>query len=68
MIKEPIVLISYLQKGAKNVGEGRKKITIAELFGFRERISNFSLDLQEIRLSEFFEPRRKAVLRGKAYA
>ena len=44
----------------------RDKITVAELFGFRKRISNFSLDLREIRPSEFFGLRRKAALRGEA--
>ena len=34
------------------------------IFGFRERISDFSLDFREIRSSKSFEPRRKVVLRG----
>ena len=38
------------------------------MFGFRERISNFSLDFWEIRPSEVFGARRKAALRGEAYA
>ena len=41
---------------------------VTDLFGFRERISNFSLDLRVIRLSEFFGPRRKEVLRSEGYA
>ena len=32
------------------------------------RVSSFSLDLWAIRPSEFFGVRRKAVLRGEAYA
>ena len=36
-------------------------------FEFRERIPDFSLKYQAIRLSAFFETRRKAVLRGEAY-
>ena len=35
---------------------------------FRERVSSFSLDLQEIRPSEFFGARRKAVLRSEGNA
>ena len=33
--------------------------------GFSERVSNFSLGLRAIRLSEFFGARRKVVLRGE---
>ena len=35
---------------------------------FLERISNFSLDLEAIRPSKSFGPRRKVVLREEAYA
>ena len=45
--------------------ERGEKNTVAELFGFRETISNFSLDLRAIRPSEFFEARRKVILRGE---
>ena len=38
------------------------------MFGFRERISDFSLDFQEIRPSKSFGPRRKVALREEAYA
>ena len=37
-------------------------------FEFRERIPDFSLKYLAIRPSEFFGTRRKAVLRGEAYA
>ena len=36
--------------------------------GFRERERDFSLKYWAIRPSEVFGPRRKAALRGKAYA
>ena len=42
--------------------------TESGIFGFRERISNFSLDSLEIRPSKSFGPRRKAALRREAYA
>ena len=35
---------------------------------FRERTSDFSLKYRAIQLSEVFGPRRKAALRGEAYA
>ena len=38
------------------------------VFDFLERESHFSLDLRAIRPSKSFEPRRKAALRGEAYA
>ena len=38
------------------------------MFGFRERISDFSVDFREIRPSKSFGPRRKAALREEAYA
>ena len=41
---------------------------VADLFGFRERISNLSLYFWEIRPSKVFGARRKAALRGEAYA
>ena len=36
--------------------------------GFRESVSDFSLDLQQIRLSAVFGIRRKATLRGEGFA
>ena len=68
MTKEPIVLISYLQKRAKNVGGKRKKMTVAELFGFKERRTSFSLESWEIRPSEVFGARSKAALHIEANA
>ena len=35
---------------------------------FREKVSDFSLDLRHIRLSAVFGPRRKNVLHGAGYA
>ena len=61
------VLVFSKLKRDQNVGE-EKILAVADLFGFRERISNFSLDFWEIRPSEVFGARRKAALRGEAYA
>ena len=36
--------------------------------GFREKVSDFSLDLRQIRPSAVFEKRRRTVLRGKGFA
>ena len=36
--------------------------------GFREKVSDFSLDLRQIRPSPVFGARRKNVLRGAGYA
>ena len=36
--------------------------------GFREKVSDFSLDLRQIRLSAVFETRRRTVLRGEGFA
>ena len=37
-------------------------------WSFRERTSDFSLNFRQIRPSKSFGPRRKAALRGEAYA
>ena len=36
--------------------------------GFREKVSDFSLDLRQIRPSTVFETRRRTALRGKGFA
>ena len=36
--------------------------------GFREKVSDFSLDLRQIRPSVVFETRRRAALRGEGFA
>ena len=35
---------------------------------FREKVSDFSLDLRQIRLSTVFETRRRTALRGEGFA
>ena len=45
----------------------KKGDAVAELFGFRERTSDFSLNFRQIRPSEFVGTRRKAALRIEAY-
>ena len=49
------------------MGEG-KGCSRFRFLCFSERVSSFSLDLWAIRSSKFFGPRRKAALRGEAYA
>ena len=51
----------------KNV-KGRGGCSEVQIFISRERESHFSLNLRAIRPSKSFEPRRKAALRGEAYA
>ena len=41
---------------------------MAENGGFREKVSNFSLDLRQIRSSIVFGTRRKTALRGEGFA
>ena len=36
--------------------------------GFREKVSDFSLDLRQIQPSAVFEKRRRTALRGKGFA
>ena len=42
--KTAIVLVFSKLKRDQNVGEEKKFRAVADLFGFRERISNFSLN------------------------
>ena len=67
MTKDGIVLFSSNSKEAKRelepvVAAGNQN------GGFREKVSDFSLDLRQIRPSAVFGPRRKEVLRGAGYA
>ena len=41
---------------------------MAENGGFREKVSDFSLDLRQIRPSAIFETRRRTALRGEGFA
>ena len=41
---------------------------MAENGGFREKVSDFSLDLRQIRSSAVFETRRTTALRGEGFA
>ena len=41
---------------------------VAENGGFREKVSDFSLDLRQIRPSAVFETRRRTALRGEDFA
>ena len=62
------MVVSFKQKKRKRAGEKGKNTYSSRIFIFRERISNFSLDLRAIRSLEFFRARRKVALCGKAYA
>ena len=55
------------KKGGKRERGGRTYSGVAYRF-FRERTSDFSLKYRAIQPSEVFGPRRKAALRGEAYA
>ena len=59
------LIIFKLEKG-KNVRERNVRCMGYGWFLFRERRTSFSLNFWLIRLSEFFEARRKVVLHGKA--
>ena len=53
----------------KTGGRKPEKGPVADFAIFRDRRrTSFSLDLREIRPSEFFGTRNKAALRGEAYA
>ena len=60
-------VISLIQKQRPKCGEPENGQWLAFLV-FNERERNFSLDLRAIRQSKFFGARRKAALRGEAYA
>ena len=60
-------VISYIQKRKKRE-RGRMRCSELVFFYFRERVCNLSLRFQEIGLSDFVEPRSKAVLRSKGFA
>ena len=63
-------LSSQIQKGEKNVKWGKKGCSRVENEngGFREKVSDFSLDLRQIRPLAVFETRRKNVLHRAGYA
>ena len=54
--------------GRVHVAYGDDVVRSRFLFLDRERESHFSLDLRAIGPSKSFRPRRKAALRGEAYA
>ena len=63
--------MSSLSKRGQKIQNGRgERIfdAVADFAIFRDRISNFSLKYWAIRPSEVFGARRKATLRGEAYA
>ena len=61
---------SLSKRGQKSQNRRGERIfdAVADFAIFRERISNFSLKYWAIRPSEVFGARRKAALRGEAYA
>ena len=63
--------LSSPTKIRKNVGKGIFGDAVGvenENGDFREKISDFSLDLRQIRSSAAFETRRRTALRGKGFA
>ena len=65
--KVQIVPSPTTKKGKRKREEGRRYRELGNGV-FRERVSHFSLDLRAIGPSKSFRPRRKAALRGEAYA
>ena len=57
-----------LTKGEKNVN-GKRGVAAKRKNGcFREKVSDFSLDLRQIRTSAVFRARRETALRGEGFA
>ena len=54
-------------KEAKKRGIGKQIDPVAENGGFREKVSDFSLDLRQIRPSAVFGSRRRTALRGEGF-
>ena len=52
----------------KSKGGGCSRWEENENGGFRERVSDFSLEMQTIRPSAVFETRRRTALRGEGFA
>ena len=52
----------------KSKGEGCSSCGRNENGGFRERVSNFSLEIRAIRPSTVFETRRRTALHGEGFA
>ena len=65
--KVQIVLSPTTKKGKRKHEEGRRYRELGNGV-IRERVSHFSLDLRAIGPLKSFWPRRKAALRGGAYA
>ena len=62
-------VVSYKSKRRKKREmEERGKDAVGDFVCFRERVSNFSLEICAIRSSTVFGTRRKAVLRGEGFA
>ena len=66
--KVQIVPSPTTKKGKRKRGKGRRCSEGPDWALVRERERDFSLDLRAIRPSKSFGPRRKAALRGEAYA
>ena len=58
------VILSLYSKDQKREGE-KENLTVSLGFAFKERVCDFSLRSRAIRPSDFFERRRKVVLRGE---
>ena len=62
------IVPSPTTKKGKRKREGGRRYRELGNGVFRERVSHFSLNLRAIGPSKSFGPRRKAALRGEAYA
>ena len=61
------IILSLYSKDQKCEGE-KENLTVSLGFAFRERVCDFSLSSWEIGSSDFFEARRKVVLRSEGDA
>ena len=62
------VFVSFIKPKARKHEGGGVAYREVDNGGFREKVSDFSLDLRQIRPSAVFETRRKAALRGEGFA
>ena len=59
-------LLQIIKEQKREMGE--LEMQWLKMVVFREKVSDFSLDLPQIRLSAVFETRRRTALRGEGFA
>ena len=62
------VFVSFIKPKARKREGGGEAYSEVDNGGFREKVSDFSLDLRQIQPSSVFGTRRKATLRGEGFA